>query len=71
MVISSDVFEAYLNCPSDEDRPKSASDTTKAIIGRLKTLPAKARKTITMDNGTEMPPLGEKLWAVPLNAVLS
>jgi IS30 family transposase len=29
------------------------SDTTKAIIWRIKKLLAKARKTITMDNGTE------------------
>jgi IS30 family transposase len=32
---------------------KSASETTKAIILRLKRLPLKARRTLTLDNGTE------------------
>ena len=32
---------------------KSASETTKAVVKRLKTLPPKARRTLTMDNGSE------------------
>jgi len=32
---------------------KSAAETNKAVIGRLKKLPAKGRQTLTLDNGTE------------------
>lgn len=32
---------------------KSASDTVAAVVNRLKTLPPEARRTLTMDNGTE------------------
>ncbi|MHB8482913.1 MAG: IS30 family transposase [Nitrospiria bacterium] len=32
---------------------KSASETRKAVVKRLKTLPPKARRTLTMDNGSE------------------
>jgi IS30 family transposase len=32
---------------------KTAEDTHNAIIGRLKNLPQKARRTLTLDNGTE------------------
>lgn len=32
---------------------KSADDTNRAIIDRLKKLPAKSRQTLTLDNGTE------------------
>lgn len=32
---------------------KSASDTVKAVVQRLKPLPPEARRTLTMDNGTE------------------
>jgi IS30 family transposase len=32
---------------------KSAADTNRAVIGRLKKFPAKGRQTLTLDNGTE------------------
>jgi IS30 family transposase len=32
---------------------KSATETNRAVIGRLKKLPAKGRQTLTLDNGTE------------------
>ena len=32
---------------------KSADETNRAVIGRLKKLPAKGRQTLTLDNGTE------------------
>jgi IS30 family transposase len=32
---------------------KSAAETNRAVIGRLKKLPAKGRQTLTLDNGTE------------------